>query len=67
MRGEAAWQFDLRRPGVEDPGTPVIVPGGRWRMDLDLPSADSLAAGGRPARQAAENRALIHHTSKETT
>ena len=37
MRGEAAWQFDLRRPGVEDPGTPVIVPGGHRRINQNLP------------------------------
>ena len=44
MRGEAAWQIDVRPAGVDSPDTLLVVLGGRWRIDQDLPSADTLKA-----------------------
>jgi phospholipid/cholesterol/gamma-HCH transport system permease protein len=42
MRDEAAWQLDVRPAGVEEPDTLFIVLGGRWCIDQNLPSADTL-------------------------
>lgn len=44
MRPERAWRLDLRPGGDNAPDTLVIVLGGRWRMDQELPEADSLGA-----------------------
>jgi phospholipid/cholesterol/gamma-HCH transport system permease protein len=44
MRVAPAWQLDLRPAGNDDPQTLLIVLGGRWRIDQDLPSADTLKA-----------------------
>ena len=41
MRGEAAWRIDLRPDG---PDSLIIVLGGRWCIDQDLPSAATLKA-----------------------
>ena len=42
MRGDAAWQLDVQPAGADGPDTLLIVLGGRWRIDQNLPSADSL-------------------------
>lgn len=42
MRVAPAWQLDLRPGGNADPEALLIVLGGRWRIDQDLPSAASL-------------------------
>jgi phospholipid/cholesterol/gamma-HCH transport system permease protein len=42
MRVAPAWQLDLRPAGNDDPQTLLVVLGGRWRIDQDLPSADTL-------------------------
>ena len=42
MRGAAAWQLDVRPAGADSAETLLIVLGGRWRIDQDLPSADTL-------------------------
>ena len=42
MRVAPAWQLDLRPAGNGDPETLLIVLGGRWRIDQDLPSAATL-------------------------
>ena len=42
MRGQAAWQIEVRPSGAGDPGTLVIVLGGRWRIDQHLPAVDTL-------------------------
>ena len=44
MRGAAAWQLEVRPATVDIPDTLLIVLGGRWRIDQDLPSADTLKA-----------------------
>ena len=44
MRGAAAWQIDVRPAAVDSPDTLLVVLGGRWRIDQDLPSADTLKA-----------------------
>lgn len=44
MRGAAAWQLDVRPAAVDRAETLLIVLGGRWRIDQDLPSADTLNA-----------------------
>ena len=40
MRSEAAWQLDLRP--ADDPDTLIIALARRWRIDQDLPAADTL-------------------------
>ncbi len=40
MRSEAAWQLDLRP--ADDPETLIIALARRWRIDQDLPAADTL-------------------------
>ena len=42
MRGEAAWQLDLRSGEGDKAGTLFIVFGGRWCIDQHLPAADTL-------------------------
>jgi phospholipid/cholesterol/gamma-HCH transport system permease protein len=42
MRVAPAWQLDLRSGGSDDPEVLLIVLGGRWRIDQDLPSAATL-------------------------
>ena len=42
MRGEAAWQLDLRSGGGGPAATLLIVLGGCWRIDQQLPAADTL-------------------------
>ena len=42
MRNEAAWQLDVRPAEVDGPDTLLIVLGGRWCIDQNLPSADTL-------------------------
>ena len=42
MRVAPAWQLDLRPAGNDDPQTLLLVLGGRWRIDQNLPSADTL-------------------------
>ena len=42
MRVAPAWQLDLRPGGNDDPEALLIVLGGRWRIDQDLPSAATL-------------------------
>jgi phospholipid/cholesterol/gamma-HCH transport system permease protein len=44
MRGAAAWQLEVRPATVDIPDTLLIVLGGRWRIDQNLPSADTLKA-----------------------
>ncbi len=44
MRGTAAWQLDVRPADAGGPDTLLVVIGGRWRIDQDLPSADTLKA-----------------------
>ena len=40
MRSEAAWQLDLRP--ADEPDTLIIALARRWRIDQDLPAADTL-------------------------
>jgi len=61
MRVAAAWQLDVRPAGVDGSGTLLIVLGGRWRIDQDLPSAGTLKA-----RLAAPVRRLGFDTSALT-
>ncbi|MDP1733823.1 MAG: ABC transporter permease [Sulfuritalea sp.] len=42
MRDEAAWQLDVRPVGADEPDTLLIVLGGRWCIDQNLPAADTL-------------------------
>lgn len=42
MVGAAAWQLDVRPGDAEDPSSLLLVLGGRWCLDSQLPSADEL-------------------------
>ena len=42
MRGAAAWQLEVRPAGGDSPETLLVVLGGRWRIDQNLPAADTL-------------------------
>lgn len=42
MRGSTAWRLDVQSTDAGGPDTLFIILGGRWLIDQDLPSADSL-------------------------
>lgn len=61
MRVAPAWQLELRPAGNDDPEALLIVLGGRWRIDQDLPSAATLTT-----RLAAPVRRIGFDASKLT-